>query len=117
MLLSLTSTVLDAAVLRRAGGFSADLAESDWVLSALVGFKGPLVFIPQVTRIRRMGDDTLTARKARDWSIAIAARRELRRRLRRDPDVPRFIRWATPLLAILHARPALRNALRLLRRR
>jgi glycosyltransferase involved in cell wall biosynthesis len=117
MLLSLTSTVLDVDTLRRAGGFSEDAAEEDWVLSAVVAFKGPLIFVPAVTRIRRFRPDSLTQRKTRDWRIASNARREMRRRIRQDPDVPRLVRWATPLLVLLHARPTLKRAgQRLLRR-
>jgi hypothetical protein len=117
MLLSLTSTVLDVDTLRRAGGFSEDAAEEDWALSAVVAFKGPLIFVPAVTRIRRFRPDSLTQRKTRDWRIASNARREMRRRIRQDPDVPRLVRWATPLLVLLHARPTLKRAgQRLLRR-
>jgi hypothetical protein len=109
MLLSMTSTVLRVDTVRRAGGFSSDVAESDWVLSAVLAFKGPVVFVPRVTRIMRLRPDSLTRRKARDWRISANARREMRRRLRGDPDVPRLVRWTTPLLAVLHARPALRR--------
>jgi glycosyltransferase involved in cell wall biosynthesis len=116
MLLSMTSTVLRVDTVRRAGGFSSDVAESDWVLSAVLAFKGPVVFVPRVTRIMRLRPDSLTRRKARDWRISANARREMRRCLRGDPDVPRLVRWTTPLLAVLHARPVLsRTGRRLLR--
>lgn len=115
MILSMSCTLLRTDAVRAAGGFSSDVAEEDWVLSAALAFHGPIVAGTKVVRRYRLRPDGLNTQKAADWRISSAARRELRRRLRHDPAVPLAVRLATPLLAVLHARPALRRLAALVR--
>jgi glycosyltransferase involved in cell wall biosynthesis len=109
MIVSMSCTVMRVDAVRAAGGFSADLAEEDWVLSALLPFHGPVVAGRFPVRGYRLRAGSLTVQKGADWSVASRARRQMRRRLRRDPAVPLPVRWATPLLAALHGMPELRR--------
>ena len=109
MILPTSCVILRTDVVRRVGGFSADEAEEDWVLSAALAFQGPVV--AGSYRVRRYGlrSGSLNQLKATDWRISSHARRELRRRLRRDPHVPPLVRAGSPILALLHGKPALRR--------
>jgi glycosyltransferase involved in cell wall biosynthesis len=107
--------ILRVDTVRRAGGFSAHEAESDWVLSALLTFQGRVIAGTRSVRRYRFRVDSLSQIKHRDWRISAGARKEMRRRLRRDPAVPLPVRLATPLLVVLHSRPLVREVWRRLR--
>jgi glycosyltransferase involved in cell wall biosynthesis len=109
MVASVSCTVLDTAAVREAGGFSGARVEQDWALSAALAFRGPVVAGTRPVKVHRVRPGSLSHQKAADWRLASAARREVRRRLRHDPRVPVAVRWAAPILACLHARPALRR--------
>ena len=108
MRVTMTCCLLRTEAVRAAGGFSSDPAEEDWVLSAVMAFQGPVVAADVTARIKRVRRDGLNQQKRGDWRISLAARRELRRRLRHDEAVPRSVKAATPLIALLHQRPRLR---------
>jgi glycosyltransferase involved in cell wall biosynthesis len=116
MILQPSAGVVRVDAVRRAGGFSSDEAEEDWVLSALLPFYGQVIAGRQYVRRYRIRAGSLNRIKSRDWRISAGARREMRRRLRRDPAVPLLIRASTPLLAVLHSRPLLHELRRRLRR-
>lgn len=107
--------VLRVDAVRRAGGFSTHEAEEDWVLSALLVFHGRVIAGERDVRRYRMRVGSLNRVKRQDWRISAGARREMRRRLRRDPAVPLLIRLSTPLLVLFHSRPMLLELRRRLR--
>ena len=104
-LVPMTAAVLRTDPVRAAGGFP-DTGEEDWVLSAALLFRGPALLDPRPGLQRRLRPDSRYALQHTDWRASVAARRELRRRLRRDPAVPLLVRAAMPLLAVPHARNA-----------
>jgi hypothetical protein len=115
MILQPSSAVLRTDAVRRVGGFSGHEAEEDWVLSALLGFQGRVIADTRYVRRYRIRAGSLNRIKDRDWRISAGARREMRRRLRRDPAVPFLIRASTPLLVVLHGLPLLHELRRRLR--
>jgi glycosyltransferase involved in cell wall biosynthesis len=110
MIVWINSTVIRTDAARATGGFPPLSAEEDWVFSALLAFQGPVVATDQFVRYYRWRQGSLTAQKFQDWSLSSAARRELRRRLRRSPAVPPLLRWSAPLLAVPHGLVDLRRA-------
>lgn len=115
MIVQPSCAILRVDAVRRAGGFSTHEAEEDWVLSALLTFQGRVVAGSRPVRRKRIRAGSLNRIKHRDWRISADARREMRRRLRRDPAVPFPVRLATPVLAVLHSRPLLAELRRRLR--
>ena len=105
MCVGTSTALLRTDAVRAAGGFGDAPIEEDWVLSGPLAFHGEVVRVHGAETIRRYRPDSMTATRPEDWSRSVVARRELRRRLRRDPVVPLWFKAATPLLALLHGRP------------
>ena len=85
------------------GGFGPGAIGEDWVLGALLCFRGRIDFTRRPIFRRRVHRGSLWYRRHTPDALA-APRRALRRRLRADPRVPRGVKALLPLLARLHDR-------------
>jgi glycosyltransferase involved in cell wall biosynthesis len=86
---------------RDAGGFAdADLGE-DWVLGTQLAFRGPLEFVHRVVFRHRIAEGSLWHRPHTRRALSDRCKR-LRERVGADPRVPRWVKAALPLLALIH---------------
>lgn len=116
MLVGAMGAVLRTDAVRAIGGFAVDPVEEDWTLTALLPFHGPIVRDANPTYHVWVRHDGTTVGMMRNAPASgIPARRSIRVRLRNDPTVPRWMRAALPLVAVLHGMPYVRVAQRRVR--
>ncbi len=99
----------DAA--RDAGGFGDGNVGEDWILGAQLAFRGPIEFHREPSFLRRVHPGSLWYRP-HAYSDYLARCALLRKRVKRDPSVPRWVKAGLPLLAIVHRRDVGRVAAR-----
>ena len=92
---------------RDAGGFGdADVGE-DWILGTQLAFRGRIELNPTPTFLRRVHHGSLWYR-THDPAEYLARCDLLRERVRRDQEVPYWVKSLLPLLAYLHRRDVAR---------
>jgi glycosyltransferase involved in cell wall biosynthesis len=90
------------ATVRAVGGFGDGNVGEDWVLGALLAFRGRLDFTGATVFRHRVEEGSLWNR--RHSRTALASRSaQLRGRVRRDSRVPRWVKASLPLLSLVHA--------------
>jgi glycosyltransferase involved in cell wall biosynthesis len=93
------ATIMRTDAVRAANGFADSESGEDWCLGVALAFRGRLGWSERPGRIYHLHDQSVLARHqtARDQLEHAAT---LRARLRRDGDVPRWVRAALPLMAL-----------------
>ena len=100
-------TVIRTAAVREAGGFADSNFGEDWALGAMLPFRGEVVLLHRPGSHYAMRDGSLST--GGGWDEIVAARKEIRRRVLRDPAVPFGVRVLLPLIALLQYGSALRR--------
>ena len=99
--------ILRTEAVRDAGGFGDVDVGEDWILGAQLAFRGPIGFERTPTFLRRVHRGSLWYRPhSPDDYLARADL--LRVRVARDPTVPRLVKAALPLVAVVHRRDVAR---------
>jgi glycosyltransferase involved in cell wall biosynthesis len=98
------------AAVRDAAGFGTGNVGEDWILGALLAFRGRVVFSEHETFLRRVHQGSLWYRRHDPGELS-ARCDALRERAARDRAVPRWTKALLPALAIVHGR-AVRRATR-----
>jgi glycosyltransferase involved in cell wall biosynthesis len=93
--------ILRTDSVRDAGGFGDGDVGEDWILGAQLAFRGPIEFQEEPSFVRRVHAGSLWYR-VHTRSDYLARCNLLRRRLRRDRRVPRWVKGGFPLLAAVH---------------
>lgn len=87
---------------RDAGGFAQDIAFfEDWALATSLTYRGRIVMLREIARWYRVHDESLTLGHLghRDEHLWLAG---LRRRAKRDPRAPRWVKLLQPVVRIHH---------------
>lgn len=90
------AAMLRTAVVRDAGGFADAHAGEDWALGVSLAFRGRIVLDRHPGRVYRQWHGTISSRSGPSEFVRRA--KAVRRRLRSDPAVPRWIRTLSPAL-------------------
>ena len=98
------------SAVRDAGGFGGGSVGEDWILGAMLCFRGRVVFSERETFLRRVHRGSLWYRPHAPEEL-LERNAALRYRARRDPGVPRWTKALLPLLAHVH-RLSVRRATR-----
>lgn len=90
---------------RESGGFADSNWAEDWALGAVLGFVGIPLLSRRCCGLYRVDVNrvTLSDYKERRFRPAWQGRMQIRQKLRTSPVVPRYVRWAAPLLVVPHA--------------
>jgi glycosyltransferase involved in cell wall biosynthesis len=88
---------------RGAGGFGDGSVGEDWILGAMLCFRGRILFSERETFLRRVHRGSLWYRP-HDPQALLERSRALRERASRDPAVPGWTKALLPLLAHVHRR-------------
>jgi glycosyltransferase involved in cell wall biosynthesis len=95
------SVMIRTAQARDAGGFADADGGDDWALGVSLAFRGPILLDDHAGRVYRRWPGSLSDR----WRTVpdlVEHAAAVRRRLRGDTGVPRWIRGASPVLAPAH---------------
>lgn len=96
--------LMRTATVRDAGGFAEDIAFfEDWALSGSLAVRGRIVMLRETARLYRVHDNSLSLGHL-DHPDQGAWLRGMRRRARRDPRVPVWIKALLPLVWVHHRR-------------
>ena len=88
---------------RDAGGFGEASVGEDWILGAMLCFRGRIAFAERETFLRRVHRGSLWYRPHEPAEL-LERSQALRERARRDPAVPRWAKALLPLLSHVHRR-------------
>jgi hypothetical protein len=94
--------LMRTAAVRDSGGFAEEIAYyEDWALSVSLAVRGRVVMLREVARLYRLHDDSLSLGhldrpEQADWL------RGMRKRARRDPKVPLWLKACMPLIRLHH---------------
>lgn len=95
--------LMRTAAVRDAGGFAEDITfYEDWALALSLTVRGRILMRRDPTRLYRVHPDSLSSGHL-DHPDAAQWLRGLRRRARRDPRTPAWLKALLPLVAALHA--------------
>jgi hypothetical protein len=94
------SSLIRADAVRDARGFADADGGDDWVLGVSLAFRGGIVLLDEPGRIYRHHADSVSA-QWRSVPDLVGHARAVRDRLASDPKVPRTVRIARPLIAVL----------------
>lgn len=98
------------SAVRAAGGFGDGSVGEDWILGAMLCFRGRVTFSERQTFLRRVHRGSLWYRPHGPDEL-LGRSCALRERARRDPAVPRLVKAMLPLLAYAHRRSVRRATL------
>jgi glycosyltransferase involved in cell wall biosynthesis len=88
---------------RAAGGFGDGSVGEDWILGAMLAFRGRILFSERETFLRRVHVGSLWYRPHEPAAL-LERSRTLRERARRDSAVPAWAKVLLPSLAVAHRR-------------
>lgn len=88
---------------RAAGGFGDGSVGEDWILGAMLAFRGRILFSERETFLRRMHHGSLWYRPHEPAAL-LERSRALRERAKHDSAVPAWAKALLPPLAIVHLR-------------
>jgi glycosyltransferase involved in cell wall biosynthesis len=91
--------LLRTAQVREAGGYADADWGDDWVLAVSLAFRGRVQVDHRLGRYYRRNPDSLSRKRRRADRVASA--RFVRRRLRRDPAIPAWVRPLIPGIGLL----------------
>jgi glycosyltransferase involved in cell wall biosynthesis len=91
------------SAVRAVGGFGDGSVGEDWILGAMLCFRGRVAFADRETFLRRVHRGSLWYRPHEPAEL-LERCRALRERARRDSAVPSWVKALSPLLAYVHGR-------------
>ena len=96
------ATIMRTPLVAAAGGYAPIESGQDWVLGVSLAFRGRIGWSERPGRLYKLHADSVSAREGGARQLVNRAR-AVRERLRSDPGVPRWVRSATPLIALAQA--------------
>ncbi len=93
------ATIIDTDLARAAGGFSDSDSGDDWCLGVSLAFRGGIGWSERPGRIYALHPSSIWARHS-TVRFLLRHSRIVRKRIRTDPGVPRWVKRLQPLIAL-----------------